>query len=123
MDRETLIYIGAILDNCGKLRLIKDKRTGTIYPYLRLKIKDKHIKMLLREELGGTISGDFFILSHRKAKEFLDIVKDYTLHLKQKIDLVNQLYSISLSKSYRKEYRENIYKQFMRLEDGARKRV
>lgn len=123
MDRETIIYIAAILENCGKLMLIKDKRTGTVYPYLRIKVKNLDVRKILKEKFGGTLSGNFFILSHQKAKKFLDIIKDYTPELRQKIELVDQLYNCSFSRSYRKEYKEKIYKQFMRLENDRGERV
>lgn len=123
MDRDSLIYLAAVVDNCSKLTIKKDRRTGSVYPYLRLKIKKWELREDLKQQFGGAIIGDYYIISHRKCAAFLDIIKDYLMVQKDKAEIILKLYSHGFSGKYKKEYKEQIYKKFERLEDGNRKRV
>lgn len=118
-----MIYLAAVVDNCSKLTLKKDRRTGSVYPYLRLKIKNHHLKESLKQQFGGATSGDYYVLSHRKCAAFLDIIKEYLEVEKEKAEIVLKLYNHGFSGKYKREYKEQVYKEFERLKDGDRKRV
>ncbi|MCX7760372.1 MAG: hypothetical protein N2Z81_04220 [Hydrogenothermaceae bacterium] len=124
MDRDFLVYISALFDNCGYLTLKKDKRTGSIYPYIKIKIKSRDILLKAKDIFGGSITKNGLILTHRKAKHFLDIILNYSSFHKDKIQLINKLYETKFSGKFEKERKEKIYREFKELErDGRTKRV
>lgn len=123
LNRDDILYLLAILENCGQFTLKKDPRTGSVYPYIRLKITKDELRCRLKEQFGGTISKHYLILSHRKAKSFLDILpKDESIY-REKIELVQELYSKTFARPYQRAFKDEIYKKFKRLEDGDREGV
>lgn len=123
MDRDNLIYLSAIVDNCSKITLKKDKRTGSVYPYIRIKIKDYRLREEIKRLFGGSIIKDYYILSYRKSVRFLDIIKEYLVVQREKVDLILKLYNHGFSGKYKRKYKEDIYREFERLENGSGKRV
>ncbi|MEZ0323661.1 MAG: hypothetical protein ABWJ98_05050 [Hydrogenothermaceae bacterium] len=124
MNRDFLIYICALFDNCGYLTLKKDRRTGSIYPYIKIRIKSGDILSKAKDSFGGSIINGNLILTYRKAKLFLDIIKDYSYIHKDKIQIINKLYETKFSGKFEKERKEKIYREFKELEkDGRGKRV
>lgn len=88
-----------------------------------MKIKNSELREFLRQEFGGSVLGDHYVISHKKSIKFLGIIKDYLSVHTEKVELILKIYSHGFSGKYKKEYKEQIYKEFKRLKDGDRKRV
>lgn len=116
MDRDFLIYTAALLDNCGYITLKKDKRTESIYPFLRIRIRDQRMLLELKEKFGGVVSKNCIILTHRKAMDFLGIIYQYSSLHREKINLIGQLYNIKFSGKFEKERKMQIYNQLKMME-------
>ncbi|MCX7737818.1 MAG: hypothetical protein N2Z80_00145 [Hydrogenothermaceae bacterium] len=100
LSKEEKLYLLAILENCSQFTLKRDPRTGSVYPYIRLKIVNDELRYRVKSVFVGTVSKYYLILSHKKAKNFLDNLSP-TVY-REKIELVDQLYNNSFARAYKR---------------------
>lgn len=114
-----LYYIAGLFDCGGKISFRKDPRSKTsVYLHITIKSKTQEALEPVKELFGGSLRKNkekvYLILSHKKAREFLKTIKDYTLSSKEEIENVLKLFEIKFSNQYEKERKKKILKEVVK---------
>ncbi|WP_297888117.1 LAGLIDADG family homing endonuclease [Sulfurihydrogenibium sp.] len=97
-----LSYIAGLFDCGGKVSLRKDGRTETsIFVHVTIKAKSSQTLQMIKEIFGGTIrknkNNAYLIITHRKARNFLKTIREYTYCSQEEIDEILKIYELRFS--------------------------
>lgn len=114
-----LFYIAGLFDCGGKVSLRKDGRTeNSIFIHVTIKAKSMEPLLMIKEYFGGTIrknkNNAYLILTHRKAREFLKKIRDYTMCSQEDIDEILKLYEVRFSNQFEISRKKKLVKQLIK---------
>ena len=121
MNREVFLsYLAGMFDSCGKLSLKKDGRTKkSIYPEIILRSKKEDFLIQVKEVYGGTLrknkNSHILILTHKKAKNLLNDLKDFSISKIKEIELVQQIFSKQFSGKLEEKRRKKLIEEFLSI--------
>ncbi|GAB6072014.1 hypothetical protein JCM14244_03910 [Venenivibrio stagnispumantis] len=111
-------YIAGLFESTGNLSIKKDKRTkSSYYIHLVLKSKTENNLKSIKEQFGGKlikINNRYnLILSHRKAYNLLNFIKDFLIDRKEEVEIALKLYQNRFNRKYEPERKKLILKEFL----------
>jgi len=121
MNKEIFLsYLAGMFDNCGKLSLKKDGRTKkSIYPEVILRSKKEDFLIRVKEAYGGTLRKNknsyVLILTHKKAKNLLNDLKDFSILKRREIEIIQQIFSKQFSGKLEEKRRKKLIEEFLSL--------
>ena len=125
MNKEIFLsYLAGMFDSCGKISLKKDSRTRkSIYPVLILRSKKEDFLIQIKELYGGTLKKNknscSLILTHKKARNLLKDIKDFSIVRKKEIDIIEQIFSKQFSGKLEEKRRKKLIEQFLYLTQSS----
>jgi len=114
-----LFYTAGLFDSGGKISFRKDQRSKTsVYLHITLKAKSQDALKPIKETFGGSLRKNrkkvYLTLTHKKARDFLKTIKDYTVSSREEIENALKLFEVKFSNQFEKERRKKVLKDVVK---------
>ncbi|NPA51934.1 MAG: hypothetical protein GXO22_03475 [Aquificae bacterium] len=113
-------YIAGLLDSCGKISIVKVKNSpNSVYIKVILRSSDKEVLNIVKNTYGGNLREGKKVcsltLTHNKAKNLLEDIKDLLVAKKKEAQIVLKLYETRFTRKFEAQRKKEIVREFLKL--------